>query len=146
MLSWILVGVGLVLILLEVLMGAALGFDFVLLGSAIALGGGLGLLFDSQPLGLAASGVLALLYLAIGRRFVRSRYKGRTVRSNADAVLGAHGTVVNAVGWRKPGLVRVNSEEWRAEVVDSAAAELPPGQEVAVERVEGVTLIVRRAT
>ncbi len=68
--NWILIIGGAVLILVEVLLGAATGFDFLLIGSALLLGGLLGLLLQSAPLGVAAAGVLALAYVFFGRRRV----------------------------------------------------------------------------
>ena len=54
---WVLIVTGALLILLEVVLGAAMGFDFLLIGSAILVGGVLGMAGEfislhHRPLGI----------------------------------------------------------------------------------------------
>lgn len=65
---------------------------------------------------------------------------GEQRSSNVDALIGAEGVVLKAVGPMTPGVVRVSSEEWRARSQEG----LNEGEVVMVEGVEGASLHVRR--
>ena len=65
---------------------------------------------------------------------------GKQRSSNVDALIGAEGVVVKAVGPMMPGVVQVSSEEWRARSGES----LNEGEVVIVEGVGGASLDVRR--
>jgi membrane protein implicated in regulation of membrane protease activity len=140
--NWILVVLGAVMILVEVLLGAATGFDFLLLGSAVLAGGVLGLLTGSTTLGIAAAGVLSLLYVAVGRRHVRARLGRQNIPSNTDALLGKTVRVVEAIGPERPGRIKHEGEEWRAEPAAPVAAPIETGSNVRVVRIDGVTVFV----
>ena len=71
--NWILIGIGAVLVLLEVLLGALSGFDLLLLGTAILIGGLAGVATGTPVIGLAAAALLSLLYLTVGRRRIHRR-------------------------------------------------------------------------
>ncbi len=68
LLNWLLIIVGAVCVLTEVAMGGFAGFDLVLIGSAVALGGFIGLIVGQPIVGLTVAAVLSLLYIALGRR------------------------------------------------------------------------------
>ena len=141
--NWLLVIVGSLLILAEVALGGFAGFDLVLIGSALVLGGGLGLLFHSAALGFGAASILALAYIAVGRRWVRARMRTQHVPSNVDALLGMTGVVTARVAEHEPGMVRVRDEVWRAVPASGGQGPLEPGTVVRIESVDGVTLRVR---
>ncbi len=142
--NWILVALGGILIIAEVLMGAATGFDLALMGTSLALGGVLGLVFASTKVGLFSAGALAFLYLAVLRRRIRSHLLGRDRPSNVDALIGRKGVVTARIADHAPGSIKLGDELWRASLAPGAAASpREPGQEVTVESVDGVTLIVR---
>lgn len=73
------------LIALEVLLGAATGFDLALMGVALSSGGVIGLLFGSAKAGLFSAGVLGFLYLAVLRGKIRSQLTGLNRSSNVRA-------------------------------------------------------------
>lgn len=141
--NWLLLVAGALLILVEVAFGGFAGFDLVLIGSAFLLGGGVGMLANSPVVGLVVASVLCLGYIAIGRRWVRSRLQNRTVASNADALLGERAVVTARVAEHAPGQVKVRDEVWRAVPVPGAGGSFDVGAVVTVERVDGVTLMVR---
>jgi membrane protein implicated in regulation of membrane protease activity len=141
--SWVLIIAGAVFILVEVALGGFAGFDLVLIGSSFVIGGGIGLLAHREVAGAIATAVLCLLYIAIGRRWVRRRMQHRTVASNVDAVLGERGVVVVAVAEHHPGQVKVKGEVWRAVPAEGAAGPFEAGAVVTVQGVDGVTLQVR---
>lgn len=146
LINWILVVAGAVLILLEVILGAISGFDFLLIGSAILVGGVLGLVTDSGLTGLAVGGVLSILYILVGRSRVRARMRRPGLPSNTDAVLGRTARVIEALGPDRPGRVNLDGEEWRALAdLDPEAASresIPAGALVRISRIDGVTVFV----
>lgn len=143
--NWLLLIVGVAAFVVEVLLGAATGFDLALLGASLATGGAVGLLFGSTRVGLLAAGVLAFVYLAFLRRRIRARLVVTHQPSNADAVLGKTGVVLERIAPHAPGQVRVGDEVWRARLSHDAEGEpaKEPGTTVVVESIDGVTLNVR---
>jgi membrane protein implicated in regulation of membrane protease activity len=81
------------------------------------------------PIVLALAG-LELFELRLWMWAMRER-----PRSGTEALVGQHGVLTDA------GRVRIAGTSYRAEVVDGQ-----PGDAVVVERVDGMTLVVRRAT
>jgi membrane protein implicated in regulation of membrane protease activity len=143
--NWLLIIGGALLILLEVVLGAASGFDFLLIGSAVLLGGLLGLATGSALLGAATAGVLALVYVLIGRRHVRARLRRPGVETNTDALLGRTVRVVETITAARPGRIQVDGEEWRAQLATARPAAVEAGSSVRVLRIDGVTVFVEPA-
>ena len=142
-LNWLLIIAGALCVLTEVAMGGFAGFDLVLVGSAVALGGFIGLLFGNPVIGLVVAAALSLLYIALGRRWLRARLRHTTVESNADALVGQNALVVARVAEHHPGQVKVRDEVWRAAPAPGAAGPFEAGAVVVVQEVDGVTLLVR---
>ncbi len=141
--NWLLIAGGGAMVIAELLLGAATGFDLLLTGVALAAGGALGLVFASAKMGLLASGVLALVYYVFLRRWLRSRLAAQNQPTNVDAVVGRLGVVTARVAEHSPGQVKVDDEVWRAVLASGAGGAREPGQTVRVESVDGVTLQVR---
>lgn len=141
--NWILLLAGAVLILVEVALGGFAGFDLVLIGSAFMIGGALGLWLQNAIVGLVVASVLCLLYIAVGRRWVRSRIRVQGVASNMDAVIGQHGLVVIRIADHAAGQVKLKDEVWRALPAPGATGPFEPGAVVTVAGVDGITLQVR---
>lgn len=141
--NWILIVAGAALILAEVALGGFAGFDLVLIGSAFVLGGALGIVLHSASTGFVIASILCVLYILVGRRWVRARFQTRHASSNVDALIGLRGRVVVRVAPHEPGQIRVRDEVWRAALAPDAAQPLEPGAEAQVQAVDGVTLLVR---
>jgi membrane protein implicated in regulation of membrane protease activity len=141
---WALIIGGALLVLVEVALGGFAGFDLVLIGSSCIVGGAVGLATASTTNGLLVASVLGVLYIAVGRRWVRKRLRHAPVPSNIDALIGQRGLVVAAISAHAPGQVRVRDEIWRARPATGQPDPVEAGSEVVVESVDGVTLIVRR--
>jgi membrane protein implicated in regulation of membrane protease activity len=139
--NWTLVIGGALLVLIEVALGGFAGFDLVLIGSALIVGGGIGLLTGNAAVGFGIASLLAIAYIVFGRRWVRARMRGQHQPSNTDALIGLEAMVVEAVETHRPGQVRVRDELWRA--VPASGGPFSPGTIVRVEGVDGVTLRVR---
>src|SRR6266550_2308882 len=95
--NWLLVIGGIVCVIMELALGALTGFDLALLGASLAVGGGIGLLTGSAKIGLLAAGVLALLYLAVFRSWLKTKLTVKDQASNVDAVVGKGGLVMVAI-------------------------------------------------
>lgn len=130
------------LIIAELILGAATGFDLALIGLCLAAGGGLGLLFGSTKVGLFSAGILSFLYLGVLRRRIRSRLSAPDRPSNVDALVGRTAVVTGRIGVNEAGRVKVEDEVWRAVLADGITETREPGQTVKVIAVEGVTLRV----
>ena len=141
--NWLLIIAGALLVLIEVALGGFAGFDLVLIGSAFILGGALGFALRNAPVGFTIASVLCLVYIAVGRRWVRARIQQRQLASNVDALVGLSGVVQVRVARHEPGQVKVRDEVWRAVPVPEAAGPFEPGAVVTVAGVDGVTLQVR---
>ena len=143
--NWLLILSGAAMILIEVAAGGFAAFDLVLIGTAFVLGGAVGLMFQGLYLGMLVTGLLCALYIAAGRRWVRSHFdlKGSPVTSNTDALIGRKGIVLSRIAPHLPGRVRVNQEEWRAVLPQEESEPVEEGVEITVIGLDGVTLTVR---
>jgi membrane protein implicated in regulation of membrane protease activity len=141
--NWLLVIGGIVCVIVELAMGAATGFDLALIGGSLTIGGAIGLFAASEKVGLLAAGGLSLIYLALFRRWLKSKLLVKEQASNVDAMLGKTGVVTRRIAPREPGIVKVGAECWRAELASSEETARDTGATVTVESVEGVTLRVR---
>ena len=77
------------------------------------------------------------------RSWLKSKLTVRDQASNVDAVLGRTGVVTKRIAPRDTGLVKVGTEEWRAELVPGDETVREVGATITVSSVEGVTLKVR---
>jgi membrane protein implicated in regulation of membrane protease activity len=141
--NWLLIIVGIVCVIVELALGALTGFDLALVGGSLAVGGAVGLFAGSAKIGLFSGGVLAFVYLAILRSWLRAKLTVQTKPTNVDAVVGQTGVVTQRIAAREPGMVKVGSEIWRAELAGAEDSAKDAGVTVKVESVEGVTLKVR---
>jgi membrane protein implicated in regulation of membrane protease activity len=141
--NWLLVIGGIVCVIVELALGALTGFDLALIGGSMTIGGGIGLLTGSTKIGLLAAGGLSLVYLAVFRSWLKAKLTVRDQPTNVDAVVGKTGVVTKRIAGLEPGMVKLGSEVWRAELAGSDGTAREAGSTVKVESVEGVTLKVR---
>ena len=141
--NWLLVIVGVLCAAAELALGALTGFDLALIGASLAAGGAIGLLTQSWHAGLISAAVFALLYFLLFRRWLKAKLHVKEQASNVDAVVGKMGVVTKRIGQRDCGLVRVGSEEWRAELEQATDPVREVGTDVQIVSVEGVTLKVK---
>ena len=141
--NWLLIIGGLICVIIELALGALTGLDLALVGGSLTAGGVLGLLAGSARIGLLAGGVLAFVYLAIFRSWLKNKLTVKTVASNVDAVVGKTGVVTKRITPSEVGMVKVGAEVWRAELAGADDAVRDAGAKVTVQSVEGVTLKVR---
>lgn len=142
--NWVLIIVGALAVLTEVVLGGFAGFDLVLIGTCIAAGGAIGLACHDVRIGYAAGAALSVVYIVVGRRWVRARMRRPSVQTNTDALIGQRGLVTGEIAQHAPGQVRVDGQVWRAQGPDTETSPIRVGTEVVIESVNGVTLLVRR--
>ncbi|OGK26560.1 hypothetical protein A3C28_03570 [Candidatus Roizmanbacteria bacterium RIFCSPHIGHO2_02_FULL_39_9] len=130
---------GLVLIVVEVALGAATGFDLLLIGVIFIVSGGLGILLHSTTYSLVSIAALSFLYLLIGRKFIKKALTIETKSTNVDNVLHRKGLVTKEITAKKAGQVKIEGEIWRA----NSDKTIDVGKEIVVESVSGVTLKVK---
>lgn len=136
----IFIAAGLVLILMELLLGIETGLDMVFIGSALVLGGLITLSLDSWVWTTITSGIICVIYVLIGRRYIHRRVAVKTERTNIDTIIGKRGFVQRDISRKKYGLVKIGMEEWRAK----ADEDIKKGEEITVTDISGVTLNVKR--
>lgn len=141
--SWlwlIFIGAGMVLILMELLVGIETGLDMVFIGSAFVLGGLITVALNSWVWTAVISGVICVAYVFIGRRYIHRRVAVNTELTNVDSIVGKHGFVLQDISRKKYGLVKIGMEEWRAK----ADVDIKKGEEITVTGIVGATLNVIR--
>ena len=132
--------VGLLLVLLELIVGVETGFDLVIIGSAFILGGLVAWPFHSWVLPLIVTSLICVIYVVIGRRYVHRWTAVRKVKTNIDAIIGREGIVLKNIARNVDGRVRVGSQRWRAR----AEEDIKEGDEIVVTGISGSTLIVEK--
>jgi membrane protein implicated in regulation of membrane protease activity len=141
--NWLLVIFGVLGVAAELALGVLTGFDLALIGASLAAGGVVGLIAQSWQTGLISAAIFALLYFALFRRWLKAKLHVKEQASNVDAVVGRSGVVTKRIGRGDCGIVKVGSEEWRAELAQPDDAVREIGASVQVVSVEGVTLKVK---
>jgi membrane protein implicated in regulation of membrane protease activity len=140
--GWLIaVGAGLVLIMLELFMGIDTGLDLVFIGTAFILGGLITLVFKSWVWTALISGIICLLYVFLGRRYIHRRTAIKAEKTNIDTIIGKSGLVQQDIVPPKDGIVKVGNEQWRARAEENIKA----GEGIIVTGIAGVTLSVKKA-
>jgi len=132
------VGAGLVLIILELFLGIDTGLDLVFIGTAFVLGGLITFAFHSWIWTAMVSGVICLVYVFLGRRYIHKRTAVKGEKSNIDTIIGKSGIVEKDIEPDREGMVKIGYEDWRARSEES----LKKGDEITVISVNGVTVNV----
>jgi membrane protein implicated in regulation of membrane protease activity len=135
------IGIGLVLILLELILGVDTGLDLVFLGSAFVIGGLITWLLHSWLLTLIVTLLICIVYLAIGRRYVHRWTATRKEKTNVDTIIGKKGIVLQNIAENADGRVKVGNEEWKAR----SSKTIEKGAEIVVTGISGVTLDVEKS-
>jgi membrane-bound serine protease (ClpP class) len=136
----IFIGIGLVMILAELMMGLFTGFDLVFLGSAFIIGGLIAWPFHSWMLALVLTMIICLAYIVLGRKYVHRWSAVKKEITNIDCIIGLEGIVLKDISLPNVGLVKVGNEEWRAR----AETTIEQGETIKVIGISGVTLSVEK--
>ena len=136
--EWLLIYLGLLAICLELILGVSTGFDMVVIGVALLLGGVVALVMGAWQWGLVTAILLVIAYVLAGRKYLRHSLAVTTHATNVDRLIGKTAHVVRAISPRKAGQVNLEGEIWRA----TANKKIDAGVDVDISSVEGVTLKV----
>jgi membrane protein implicated in regulation of membrane protease activity len=140
--AWLIaIGVGLVLIVLELFLGIDTGLDLVFIGTAFVVGGLITLVFKSWVWTALVSGIICLVYVFLGRRYIHKRTAIKGEKTNIDTIIGKNGLVQQEIMPPKDGIVKVGNETWRARAEENIRA----GEGIIVTGITGVTLSVKKA-
>ena len=132
--------VGLLLVLLELIVGVDTGLDLVFIGSVFIIGGLATWAFHSWQLTVIVTSIICVAYVALGRRYVHRWTAVRKVETNIDAIIGRRGVVLRSIARNVDGLIKVGNEQWRAR----SEEDIRKGEEIVITGVKGVTLIVEK--
>lgn len=132
--------VGLLLVLLELIVGVETGLDMVFIGSAFIVGGLVSWPFHSWLSAVIITSIICIAYVALGRRYVHRWTVVKKAKTNVDAIIGRQGIVLKNIAKNVDGRVKVGNEQWRAR----AEEDVKEGNEIVVTSVIGATLIVEK--
>lgn len=137
---WMLLG--LILVLVEAVLGAATALALGSIGVAAFLTGVVAFLGLHSLIGLIIVFIIISLALFFLSRPLTKRLMGDDLEeTNVDAMAGKLAVVTEAIGGlTAPGRVKIAGDRWRSLPAENKA--IPEGTAVRVLRVEGATLIV----
>lgn len=138
----VLIILGIVAIIIEIIIGAATGFELLVLGIVFILGGIAGMVTDSMSFALVTIVILTLAYIFFARRLIQQSLHITTKKTNVESIIGKTARVVSEITRDDSGQVKIEGEIWRAEA-DSAFAK---GDKVIIKSVSGVTVKVEKLT
>ena len=141
--SWmwlIFIGIGLVMILAELILGVATGLDLVFIGTACILGGLISLPLNSWVWTVIVTVIICIIYVAAGRRYVHRRMAVAGEKTNIDAIIGRTGIVLKDISRNESGMVKVGNEQWHAR----SDEDIKEGEEIVVMSIQGITLTVKK--
>lgn len=88
--------------------------------------------------------IVSVVLMFLVRPYAKKRFNSKRTATNVDSILGQTGIVIDEINnLMSKGLVKIGGQEWTARSIDSGET-IGPGEEVVVERIEGVKVIVRK--
>lgn len=136
----IFIAAGLLMVLMELILGIETSLDLVIIGSALIGGGLITWPLHSFPLTLVVTSLVCVAYLMVGRKYVHRWMATKKAMTNVDALPGRTGVVLAELKPNSFGLVKVGGEEWRAR----SDEEILAGEIIKVTGLQGVTLNVTK--
>lgn len=130
---------GLLLSMIEIVIGVNTGLDLVFIGSSLILGGLVTWPFHSWYLAVIVTSLVCVGYVTIGRKYVHRWVAVKKEKTNIDVIIGKKGIVLKSVDRDASGIVKVGSEQWKA----VSEEEISEGCEIEVVEIKGVTLTVK---
>lgn len=126
------------------LIGAEAGgggeFDLAISGIILIVGGLSGMLAKNNYVGTGVSIVLGMMYLVMGRNFIKRKIVSVSKKTNIDKLIDKQGYVVRTITPDTPGLVRLDDEDWRATCEEVVYEK----EKIEVVEIEGVSLKVKK--
>ncbi len=139
--NYYLIIAGIIAIAAEIIMGAATGFELLIVGLALIVSGGIGLAFQSVIVALGSFIVLIAAYLVMGRSMIKQSIGIATRKTNVDALIGKKALVTKPITPTQPGNISIDGEVWRATTdTDKTFAK---DETITIASVSGVTVSVK---
>lgn len=132
--------IGLILALIELVLGVATGFDLVIIGTILVIGGFTGNIYHNVYFTLGFTSLLGVAYLWLGRSFIKQKLIIASKHTNIDKLIGKKAVVIRSITPSTAGMIRVDDEDWRA----SSDEVLYEKDRAEILTIEGVTLIVKK--
>jgi len=129
---------GILAIIVEIILGAATGFELLIIGIVFIIGGGAGMLTGSMMIAIGTIIALILGYVFFGRNTIKQALHITTTKTNTDSIIGKQGVVIEPINPDVPGQIKYEGEIWRAEAEKAIAK----GKKIKIISVSGVTLKV----
>jgi membrane protein implicated in regulation of membrane protease activity len=133
--------IGLVLVLLELIIGVEAGLDLVFVGSAFILGGLIGWPLQNWIAVVVITSVICIVYIILGRKYIHRLMLTKKSKTNIDSIIGKRGLVLRGINKNDDGIVKIGNEQWSAR----ADIGVHKGEEIVVTGISGVTLLVQKA-
>lgn len=87
--------------------------------------------------------VSSALLLISTRPLVKRKLMSKTIKTNSDSLIGQIGIVTSPINNKEGvGLVKIAGQIWSARSIDGS--DIPEGENVLVERIDGVKLMVKK--
>ena len=134
----ILIILGIFAIIVEIIIGAATGFELLILGVLFIIGGGVGMITGSMMVAVSVIVVLTLGHILFARQMIKQTLHITTTKTNTDSIIGRVAKVVTPIDPDESGQVKIEGEIWRAE----AGKPIAKGKKVTIQSVSGVTVKV----
>lgn len=113
--SSIIAMLGAIFVAIEVLMGAPLGFELLILGVILLIASIVMFFTGSIYITIAVAVCLILFYIFYARSQVRSYLAVNTLNTNVDALIGEKAIVIEEISAKAVGKIKINGEIWRAQ-------------------------------
>jgi len=137
----IFVGIGLLLVTLELIIGLDTGLDLVFIGTAFVIGGLITWPFHAWIATILVTALICVTYVFLGRKYIHRKTAVKLEKTNIDAVIGRRGIVLKGIERNTVGRVKVGNEQWRAQADEM----IQEGDEIVVTGVTGTTLSVKKS-
>ena len=86
--------------------------------------------------------ILACALLILTRPFALKKLKANKTKTNADALIGQKALVTETIGELEKGEIKIEGKRWSAKSASGTVIE--KGSDCLIEKIEGVTCIVRK--
>lgn len=133
---WIVIAV-----FLAIIEAATMGITTIWFAAGALVAAFSAMFIDSLMAQIAIFLLVSVLLLVFTRPVVNKYFSNKTVKTNADALVGMTGVVVDTIEPIKPGQVKVNGQMWTAIAGDDI---IYKDEEVIVKEISSVKLVVEK--
>lgn len=133
------IGVGIFFLISEIFTA---GFFICLIGAACIAAGVTGIFTDSILLQLSVFSIVSILLVIFVRPVFMKYLTHDTTPSNVSALIGKEFVVDKEINKENTGYIKAGADYWKAKSTDGC--DIPEGTTVIVEKMEGITVFVKK--